>query len=46
MKLDEFLRETTFSKYRKEVEEFYDEFVKEGCEIFLWTSFADDLKAN
>lgn len=38
MKLDDFLAHPTFSKYTKEVSEFRDEFINEGCEMFLWTS--------
>ena len=46
MKLDDFLKNPSFSKYVKEVQEFKDEFIEEGCEPFLWPSFSDKLKAN
>jgi hypothetical protein len=46
MKLDEFLQNPTFRKYEKEVQDFKDEFIAEGCEAFLWPPFADKLKAN
>lgn len=46
MKLDEFLDNPSFSKYKKEMEEYREEFIAEGCEVFLWPSFADKLKAN
>ena len=45
MKLDEFLAHRTFSKYAKEVEEFRDEFINEGCEMFLWPSFSAECRA-
>lgn len=46
MKLDEFLKEPPFKKYLYEVRPFYKEFIKEGCEMFLWPSFSDSLKAR
>lgn len=46
MKLDDFLKNPSFSKYAKEVQEFKDEFIAEGCELFLWPPFSDKLKAN
>lgn len=46
MKLEVFLKNPSFSKYAKEVQEFKDEFIAEGCEPFLWPSYADKLKAN
>lgn len=46
MKLDEFLQNPSFSKYEKEVQEFREEFIAERCELFLWRSYAEELKAN
>ena len=46
MKLDKFLDNPSFSKYKKEVAKFREEFIAEGCELFLWPPFADKLKAN
>lgn len=46
MKIDEFLRNPSFAKYTKEAQEFKEEFIAEDCELFLWRSFAEDLKAN
>lgn len=46
MKLDEFLNHPSFSKYTKEVAEFRDEFIREGCEAFLWPKFSDEAKAT
>lgn len=45
MKLNEFLKHPSFSKYAKEVEEFQEEFIQEGCEAFLWPNFNDKQKA-
>ena len=45
MKLDKFLEHPTFSKYKREVTEFRDEFINEGCEKFLWPSFTDICRA-
>ena len=46
MKLDDFLAHPAFSKYTKEVSEFRDEFINEGCEMFLWTSTSDLSKSR
>ena len=46
MKLDEFLKVPSFSKYQKEVFKFKDEFIAEGCETFLWTSYTEEMKAR
>lgn len=46
MKLADFLQNPSFSKYAREVQEFKDDFIAEGCEPFLWPTFADELKAN
>ena len=46
MKLDDFLKHPSFSKYAKEVQEFKDDFIAERCEPFLWPPFEDKLKAN
>lgn len=45
MRIDDFLKEPNFSKYAKEVQEFKEEFIAEGCEPFLWRSHADELRA-
>lgn len=45
MKLDDFLKHPSFSKYAKEVQAFRDEFISEGCEMFLWPSTANVCKA-
>lgn len=46
MRLDDFLEEPTFEKYKKEIEEYREEFIKTGCEKFLWPSFFDEQKAR
>ena len=46
MKLEEFLQDPSCSKYKKEAEKYKDEFISEGCEIFLWTHYADEKKAH
>lgn len=46
MKIDDFLKHTSFNRYTKEVQEFRDEFIAEGCEMFLWPPFAEKLKAT
>ena len=46
MKIDDFLKEPAFSKYEREVQQFRDEFISEGCEAFLWTSHADEFEAK
>ena len=45
MELDEFLKNKTFSKYKKEVAEYREEFISMGCEKFLWPAFIDKEKA-
>ncbi len=46
MRLDVFLKNPSFSKYVKEVQEFKEEFIAEGCEAFLWPPFSEKSKAN
>lgn len=46
MKIDDFLKHQTFSKHTKDVQEFRDEFIREGCEKFLWPTFSEKLKAT
>lgn len=45
MKLDDFLAHPSFRKYTKEVADIRDEFIDEGCEMFLWPSFSSQAKA-
>lgn len=45
MKLDKFLDNTVFKKYNKKINEIRDEFINEGCEKFLWTSFQEQEEA-
>lgn len=46
MKLDDFLARPNFKKYTNEVSEFRDEFINEGCEMFLHTSIYELSRAR
>ena len=45
MKLDDFLKEPAFSIYKKEIDEYREDFIKAGCEKFLWPQFSDQKAA-
>ena len=42
MKLDQFLQHPSFSKHAAKIDTIRDEFISEGCEKFLWTSFSEE----
>ncbi|MBV4424298.1 hypothetical protein [Clostridium tyrobutyricum] len=39
MKLDDFLKEKSFKKYEKTIDQIRDKFIDMGCEKFLWPNF-------